>query len=485
MAVTDVTPNGTAAGRVSDANGAAGPKATLRNGALPAADPMAEILASDDREKFIPVTRQALAERLMRPQYWRPGEAVEVRRFFRYLDYWRQQTYSARLLKLEHLYEPFSPDSDLLITRRYTAGERGHMKTDLVKGAEEILTHANYTRIDTDKVELIMTKDSHYGLDLQVDLGAFDVLAMYYRGATKRREARRTIKKLYLRKEEFDVPIFQRLCIMFKLKPEDVRIREVMREKACSEEEATKIVKRLRSALPPQVKSDYVYMKLFKNMPRSDLEMVFPNTRVRFRLFDKLKLGVTAGGGLGMGVVGTAGKIAVASNPIALAGAVAGLGGIAFRQAVNFINQKNKYMITMAQNLYFHAMADNRGVLTLLADRAADEDVKEEILLYSVLAKETVRRSELSDADRAIEQYLLNTFGVNVNFDVEDALQRLMEDGIVTEQPDGTLRTLPPAAAAKHIDMLWDRYLDDLPDLVKDVGEEFDLEDDDPEPRSA
>ena len=41
-------------------------------------------------------------------------------------------------------------------------------------------------------------------------------------------------------------------------------------------------------------------------MPRSDVEMIFPNTKVRFRLFDKIKFGVTAGSGLGMGVVGTA-----------------------------------------------------------------------------------------------------------------------------------------------------------------------------------
>jgi hypothetical protein len=205
---------------------------------------------------------------------------------------------------------------------------------------------------------------------------------------------------------------------------------------------------------------------------------------VRFRLLDKLKLGVTAGGGLGMGVVGTAGKIAVATNPIALAGAVAGLGAVAARQAMNFMNQRNKYMITMAQNLYFHAMADNRGVMTLLADRAAEEDIKEEVLLYAILAKETVNRCELPDIDRAIEQYLLNTFGIHVNFDISDALDRLMREGIVSELADGTLRTLPPAAAAKHIDVLWDSYLDALPGIDDGAGREFDVEDEAPAGRA-
>ena len=430
----------------------------------------------DKREKFIPVTRQAVMERLARSHYWSGSEAVHVRRFFRYLDYWRKQTYSARLLDLEQTYEPFSPDSDLLITRKFSAAERGHMQKRLVSQVEELLVQANYTQIDPDNVALIMTKDSHYGLDLFVDFKAFDELSIFYRGATKRKETRRNIKKLYLLKEEFDVPIFQRICILFKLKPEAQHVQDLIKEKGCSEEAATKLVRRLRSALPPQVKSDLVYLKLFKNMPRSDIEMVFPNTKVKFRLFDKFKLGVTAGSGLGMGVFGTAGKIAVATNPIALAGALVGLGGIAIRQAINFMNQKNKYMTTMAQNLYFHAMADNRGVMTLLADRAAEEDLKEEVLLYTVLAKEPVNRARLAEVDAAIEQYLLNTFGVNLNFDVEDALGRLMRDGIVTELPDGTLKTLPPAAAAVHIDVLWDKYLDELPDMTTTEGVEFELE---------
>ena len=171
--------------------------------------------------------------------------------------------------------------------------------------------------------------------------------------------------------------------------------------------------------------SDYVYIKLFKNMPRSDVEMIFPNTKVRFRLFDKIKFGVTAGSGVGMGVVGTVGKIALASNPYTLAAAVAGLGGVALRQATAFINQRTRYMVVLAQNLYFHAMADNRGVMTLLADRAAEEDIKEEMLLYSVLAKERVNVRDLRQVDEAIEQYLKETFGIDVNFDVDDALQRL------------------------------------------------------------
>jgi hypothetical protein len=203
--------------------------------------------------------------------------------------------------------------------------------------------------------------------------------------------------------------------------------------------------------------------------------MAFPNTKVRFRLLDKIKFGVTAGSGFGVGVVGTIGKLALLSNPYTLVMTLAGLGGIVVRQASAFINQRNRYMVVLARNLYFHSMADNRGVMTLLADRAADEDIKEEMLLYTALANERLNARDLETIDRGIEGYLAKTFGIIVDFDVSDALARLKQEGVVTERPDGTLETLPPAEAALHIDKLWDACLDQLPDITT-AGEGQEIE---------
>jgi hypothetical protein len=453
-----------------DAGAAARPAAVeTRVSAFDAVKPESE----RGHERFIPVTRYALLDRLTAEGAWPAGQAQEARRFFRYLDHWRRQQYNAQLYELEETYEPFSPDSDLLMTRTFTPEERRVMQRRVVEGMARILEQANYVRIDHNDVELILTRDSAYGLDLHVDLDAFEEVLLYYRGASTKRDQRRRWQRFYLR-EELDVPIFQRLFLLFKLKPFDVRVLEVMQAQKLSRREAEKVVKRMRAAIPLEVREDNIYMKLFKNIPRSDLEMVFPNTQVRFRLFDKLRLGATASGGLGIGAFGAAGKIALlASNPIAAAGAMVGLGGIAFRQAVNFINQKQRYMVVMAKNLYFHAMADNRGVILKLAARAAEEDFKEEMLLYSVLAKERARRQDLPDIDAAIEQYLTSSFGVSVNFDIPDALQRLIADGIVTERSDGTLSTLPPKEAALHIDRKWDIFLDELPEPMSAEGLEF------------
>ncbi len=428
--------------------------------------------AARPRERFIPVTTYALIDRLTTTQSWPRGQARAARRFFRYLEFWRRQQHGVGLANLLQAYESFSPDSDLLVTRTFTADERATMQKRVVQEIGSILTQANYVRIDPSDVQMILTKESHYGLDLHVDFTAFEEILIYYRGASNRRDERRRWQK-FMRKEEFDVPIFQRLFLLFKLKPLETRVVEVMKEQRVPRRKAEKAVRTVRAMIPSSVNENNIYLKLFKNIPRSDVEMVFPNTRVKFRLLDKLRLGLTGSAGLGMGAFGAAGKIAVAAtNPIMAIGAVLGLGGIAFRQGVNFLNQKQRYMVVMAQNLYFHAMADNRGVLIKLADRAAEEDVKEEVLLYSVLAKEPAKRSDLPAIDAAIEQYLAASFGLTVDFDLEDALGRLIGDGLVTEEPDGTLRTLGPVAAAAHLDAQWDVFLDNLPDPAGEEGVE-------------
>jgi hypothetical protein len=80
----------------------------------------------------------------------------------------------------------------------------------------------------------------------------------------------------------------------------------------------------------------------------------------------------------------------------------------------------------------------------------------------------------LRQVNQAIEQYLKDTFEIDVDFDVDDALRRLKQEGIVTELADGTLETLPPREAGLHIDRLWDACLDNLPDITMEEGREVD-----------
>ena len=88
--------------------------------------------------------------------------------------------------------------------------------------------------------------------------------------------------------------------------------------------------------------------------------------------------------------------------------------------------------------------------------------------------RDAAGEADLRQVDEAIEHYLMDTFAIDVDFDVDDALGRLKAEGIVTELPGGTLQTLPPREAALHIDKLWDASLDNLPDMAAEEGREID-----------
>jgi hypothetical protein len=161
------------------------------------------------------------------------------------------------------------------------------MQRRLVEQMEHLLRQDNFTRVDPANVHFILPNRSAYGLHLEVDLNVFEEILIYYRGATTITERRRDVRKAYMRWREVKVPVFQRLCLLFKLKPFEVRVREIMRERQVEQREAERLVRHMRGLLPAMVTSDCVYIKLFKNMPRGDVEMIFPNTKVRFRLIDK------------------------------------------------------------------------------------------------------------------------------------------------------------------------------------------------------
>ena len=172
--------------------------------------------------------------------------------------------------------------------------------------------------------------------------------------------------------------------------------------------------------------------------------MLFPNTEIRFKLWDKLQLGVTAGGGTIGFLISILTKLAVIiGNPIGMATALIGLIGVIFRQVKQFFFKRTEYMMTLAQRLYFHALSDNHGVLTLMCDRAEEEDIKEDLLLYHRLGIETMPEDKMEQYDKDTEDYIEEYFGVKADFQIDEAVQRLEEDGLIFKQ-SGVYHPLSP-----------------------------------------
>ena len=432
----------------------------------------AGVIETEGREKFIPVTRFAILDRVSRRDVWREGEHEHALTFLRYLGAWRHQEYCGRLLRLKEAYFPFSPDRDTVEILKYSDSERSVFQNRLTATLGKLLEQANYTQITKEDIDSYFEAQSPYGLNLKVDLSEFEEVMIYCRGSDTVERFHRSWTSLYLKKETLHVPIFQRLFLLLKLKSEDIRIQEIMAEHAVNERKARSKLRALRKNLPDHASSDHVYLKMFKSIPQSDLEMLFPNTTVNFKLLDKIKLGATAGSGTVMSIASTIGKIsAAAANPIALAGVLFGLVAVIFRQVMKFFNQRTQYMMVLAQNLYFHNLANNRGVLTLLVDRAEEEDIKEEMLLYAYLSQYSVPRRKLSQAKQAIETYLQEEFNIGVDYDIEDALQRLTRDGFVVETPKGNLMSVRPKEAVAKIEGMWGGCLTDGFPAAANAGE--------------
>ncbi|MFO1171932.1 MAG: TMEM143 family protein [Hyphomicrobiaceae bacterium] len=411
------------------------------------------------KERFIPVSRQEILKRMTRPGLWSGRDGALAERFFRYLSAWRHITYKERLEAIENAYQPFSPETDVVERNDFSISEKLAMKARLLELVKRLLVQANYTEVPRERLRELLTKESVYQLDLDVDFDEYEECIVFWRGATTKKRKRRTINKAFMGHVEIEFPIYQRLFVLLKLKPEEERVRELMATHGLDPKQARALFKKKRGMLPAELTSEQIHIKLFKSIPRDDLEMLFPTTRVKFRLKDKLTLGFTAGGGTVATIAGVATKILVATNPITLGMAALTMGGFAFRQASNVLNQRRAYLMILAQNLYFHTLADNRGAIALLANRAEEEDLKEEMLLYTLLCRETVHESEIGDVKQAIEQFLADEFGVSVDFDVEDALSRLMADGVVHRESSGRLAALPPARGCAHLDEAWDGYL--------------------------
>jgi uncharacterized integral membrane protein len=217
-------------------------------------------------------------------------------------------------------------------------------------------------------------------------------------------------------------------------------------------------------------------IKLFQNVPKTDLEMLFPNSEVRMKTIDKLIIGVPAAVS---GVVVVVTKLSATllligsvvafwlglskeevqlnqKHLIALGAGLATLGGFLFRQFNKFKNRKIKFMKALSDNLYFKNLDNNAGVFYHLIDAAEEEEVKEAVLAYYFLLKKKEPVPQ-KDLDNHIEQWFESRWNCRIDFEIDDALQKLERLKLVTREGE-VLQSRPIAEAKQQLDHIWDSY---------------------------
>jgi len=414
---------------------------------------MAETPAGGAGERFIPLRRQDVVELCRRRVADAGGDALHFVHAARLLEALFHHDFHADLEALKDLYAPFNPDLDARLLTAPDPGEAAVRRTELTSALERVLERANFERITDADLRAALDEESLFRIRLHVDFEDFEQVLFYRRGETPRHE---TIPRLFgLLKREIDFTSYDRVVVFVAFRDADW------------------FAARGRRELPFQPGA--TLLKMFRNVPRADLEMLFPNTEVRMKLADKLMIGVpAAASGVALLVTKLGPTLLLVGSLLAfwlglhdrevvldqaallaLAAGMGTLGGFLFKQFSSFKNRKIRFMKTLADSLYFRNLDNNAGVFHRLVDAAEEEECKEALLAWTFLLT-TDRPLSARALDAAIEAFLHEQIDGPVDFEIDDALAKLERLGLVGTEPDGTLTALAPERAARRLDEIWD-----------------------------
>ena len=392
--------------------------------------------------RFIPFRKRDIVEMLLRGR--RVEDEARFRQFCEILQSVFHFDYHRRLEDLKDTYAPLNPDRDT----RAPVGIAEVSSADFARQMEALLERANYDRLTDADLQRAFQENSLFKLQLHVDFDDFEEVLLFTRGEYQKQE---TVSHLFgLWKQSVSFSNFDRVVIYVKLKAD--------------------------AALQQRPdRTGITMLKLFQNVPKADIEMLFPNTRLGMRMIDKLIIGVPAVAG---GVVALSTKVGASmillgallgywlglsaepvelsrATALALIAGIAGLGSFIWKQFSNFKNRKLRFLQSLTENLYFKNLDNNAGVFHRLVDDAEEEECKEAILAYSflLLSEQPLTREQL---DAEIERWFEDQWDCTLDFEIDDALDKLHKLGLVSGEQ--TLRALPLAEACEVLDQRWDNY---------------------------
>jgi hypothetical protein len=393
-----------------------------------------------DREHFIPLRKADVVDLLCREETLTDADRTAFRSLSDLLAATFHFEYHTHLEKLKDAYAPFDPDADTKLLAPLSEAEKAERLNTLFDQFVWLLERANFKRLTQTDVEKLAADVSAWGIPMTVDFDLFERMEVFVRGDSIGRRGRRRLRKLW-RLEEWPVHLFQRLVVIVKMKPD----------------------KRLGA----EINTDSVFLKIFKDIPKADVEMLLPGARVRFSKFDQGKIGFPILTGVGLALwnilkplIGVATATAgggLVGGTYAIWGMAGATFGYGYRTYYSYNWTKTRYSLQLTKSLYFQNLDNNAGVLYRLLDSAEEQECREALLGYFFLWRHAGEAGWTEQQlDEAVEQYLDTTADVKVNFEIGDAMAKLMRLGLVEELPEHRYRGVPPAAALERLDRAWD-----------------------------
>jgi hypothetical protein len=375
------------------------------------------------RGRFIPVAKRHLVELLREHVAPAAAAAAQFDVIVELLDAKLQQEAYRRLARMKENYAVFDPDTDVIAWRNHGAAELHRRSEEIFSDVRQLLETANYRRMARDDVDAAVGALSPWGLDLQVELDIFDRLEVYSRGDKIDHRARRSWAT-FMRLKHYRIPLYQRLMVVFRPKGDALADVGYLR--------------------------DRIYLKLFKNIPEGDVDMVLPGTRVRMTMLDQGKIWFP----LFSGVAVTIWKVIKGALIVAAVGIyglfaylmlIIGTIGYGWRSFFGYQRTKEKYQLNLTQNLYYQKLDGNLGAMLRVADEAQDQEFRETLAAWFLLWRIAPLDGWLmEELDQSAEQWLQAELKRDVDFDVQDAVEKLIRLGLVDVGGDGRLTARSP-----------------------------------------
>ena len=403
------------------------------------------------REHYIPFNKEFLLEQQITTFVKDKKNVDDFKKLFDIIEhYYHYEAFNLNR-NLKQNYALFDPDLSLKERKNFIG------KSDFSVFKKTLLTvlnQGNYTRVDQETLDKAFKDSDLIGLKLSIDFNAFQDFELYVRGHHKSKEK---VKKYFFWKKEIEIEYYDRVLIYlhyndtYFLKEKKVKLGKM------------------------PIEPGSVVLKIFKRVPKNDIETIFPNAIPRMSTTDKLLLwipGIFGGVSLLSAKVipalimmydayQTGETIDLLNSKTSLNQGLIALGILSaycFRQYNNFVNKKIKYSKILSDSLYFKNLGNNSGAFYSLLNSSEEEVLKETILAYTFLYKSD-KPLTADELDSQIESWFETKLNTELDFNVKDALLKLKNIGLGIEN-NGKWQVITLKDALIKIDELWDNVFD-------------------------
>lgn len=402
-------------------------------------------------EQYLPFDKEVLLEKLLMTNSFSTMEKGKFEKLFEILEHYFHDQGFNLIRKIKRNYAAFDPDKlEEERTKFSSNSDYSIFKSSLL----QVLERGNYNQINQAVLDDAIEHADLIGLQLKINFDDFKEYFVYTRGHHTTTEK---VKRFIFWEKEVELKYYDYVVVYIKYK------------------DATYFEKQKIDIINLPFTPSCSIIKLFKKVPKNDLETIFPNAVPKMSLKDKLLLWIP---GLAGGISLLSAKVIPAlvtmyaayqsgivldisnSKASLIQGLVAlgVLGAYLFRQYNNYVSKKIKFSKMLTDSLYFKNMGNNSGVFPMLIDSAEEEELKETILAYAFLSisQEPISAEML---DNQIENWIQTAFQIQLDFDVEDSLHKLKHIGLGFEV-NRKWTVLPLDKALVKVDALWDGIFD-------------------------